>query len=76
MTTFYCLRFETLLTWRTRSPYLYPPWDRVAQLYSQVLTVLFFASNDSQGYGGGIKTRLHTGIEDTERRYIYIYNYF
>jgi hypothetical protein len=27
MTTFYCLRFETLPTWRTRSPYLsiYPP---------------------------------------------------
>jgi hypothetical protein len=30
-TTFYCLRFETPLTWRTRSPYLYPPgtgWPR------------------------------------------------
>jgi hypothetical protein len=25
MTIFYCLRFETLPTWRTRSPYLYPP---------------------------------------------------
>jgi hypothetical protein len=25
MTTFYCLRFETLPTWRARSPYLYPP---------------------------------------------------
>jgi hypothetical protein len=24
MTTFYCLRFETLPTWRTRYPYLYP----------------------------------------------------
>jgi hypothetical protein len=23
--TFYCLRFETPPTWRTRSPYLYPP---------------------------------------------------
>jgi hypothetical protein len=23
--TFYCLRFETLPTWRARSPYLYPP---------------------------------------------------
>jgi hypothetical protein len=22
---FYCLRFETPLTWRARSPYLYPP---------------------------------------------------
>jgi hypothetical protein len=26
MTIFYCLRFETPPTWRTRSPYLYPPW--------------------------------------------------
>jgi hypothetical protein len=25
MTTFYCLRFETPPTWRSRSPYLYPP---------------------------------------------------
>jgi hypothetical protein len=25
MTTFYCLRFETLPPWKTRSPYLYPP---------------------------------------------------
>jgi hypothetical protein len=25
MTTFYCLRFETSPTWRTRSPYLYLP---------------------------------------------------
>jgi hypothetical protein len=25
MTIFYCLKFETLPTWRARSPYLYPP---------------------------------------------------
>jgi hypothetical protein len=25
ITTFYCLRLETPPTWRTRSPYLYPP---------------------------------------------------
>jgi hypothetical protein len=25
MSTFYCLRFETLPNWRARSPYLYPP---------------------------------------------------
>jgi hypothetical protein len=25
MTIFYCLRFDTLPTWRVRSPYLYPP---------------------------------------------------
>jgi hypothetical protein len=28
MTTFYCLRFETLLTWRARSQYLYYPETR------------------------------------------------
>jgi hypothetical protein len=32
----------------------------VAQLYSQALGSLFVASYDSQGYGGGILTRLHT----------------
>jgi hypothetical protein len=26
VTIFYCLRFETPPTWRTRFPYLYPPW--------------------------------------------------
>jgi hypothetical protein len=34
----------------------------VAQLYSQVLGFLFIASYDSQGYGGGIRPHLHTGI--------------
>jgi hypothetical protein len=33
----------------------------VAPLYSQVLGSLFVASYDSQGYGGGIRTRLHAG---------------
>jgi hypothetical protein len=35
--------------------------DRVAQLYPQALGSLYVASYDSQGYGGGIRTRLHTG---------------
>jgi hypothetical protein len=34
----------------------------VAQLHTQVLGSLFVASYDSQGYGGGIRTCLHTGI--------------
>jgi hypothetical protein len=34
--------------------------NRVAQLYPQTLGSLFFASYDSQGYGGGIRTRHHT----------------
>jgi hypothetical protein len=33
--------------------------NRLAQLYSQALGSLFVASYDSQGYGGGIRTRLH-----------------
>jgi hypothetical protein len=33
----------------------------VAQLYSWALGFLFVASYDTQGSGGGIRTRLHTG---------------
>jgi hypothetical protein len=35
---------------------------RVAQLHPQALDSLFIASCDLQGYGGGIRPRLHTGI--------------
>jgi hypothetical protein len=35
---------------------------RVAQLYPQALASLFVASCDSQGYGRGIRTRLHVGL--------------
>jgi hypothetical protein len=35
--------------------------DRVAQLYTQVSGSLLVVFYDSQGYGGGILTRLHTG---------------
>jgi hypothetical protein len=34
--------------------------NRVAQLYPQALGSLFVAYYDSQGYGGGIPTCLHT----------------
>jgi hypothetical protein len=37
------------------------PSDRVAQIYPQAPGSLFVAFYDSQGYGGGILTRLHTG---------------
>jgi hypothetical protein len=37
------------------------PRKKVAQLYPQALGSLFVASYDSQGYGGRILTRLHTG---------------
>jgi hypothetical protein len=39
--------------------FIYPSY-RVAQLYPRALGSLFVASYDSQGYGGGILTRLHT----------------
>jgi hypothetical protein len=38
------------------------PRNRVAQLYSQALGPLSVTSYDSQGYGGGIQNRLHTGM--------------
>jgi hypothetical protein len=40
-------------------PIFISPRNRVAQLYPQALGFLFVASYDSQGYGGGILTRLH-----------------
>jgi hypothetical protein len=35
--------------------------NRVARLYAQAPGSIFVASYDSQGYGGGIRPRLHTG---------------
>jgi hypothetical protein len=43
-------------------PVFTSPRNRVAQVYSLALGSLSFASYNSQGYGGGIRTRLHTGI--------------
>jgi hypothetical protein len=37
------------------------PRDRLARLYPQSLGSLIVASYDSQGYSGGIRTRLHEG---------------
>jgi hypothetical protein len=37
------------------------PRNRVVRLYSQALASLFVASYDSQGYGGSIRSSLHTG---------------
>jgi hypothetical protein len=42
-------------------PVFVSPRNRAAHLYPQALGSLFVASYDSQGYGGGIRTRLHTG---------------
>jgi hypothetical protein len=37
------------------------PRNRVAQSYPRTLGSIFVACYDSQGYGGGIRTRLHKG---------------
>jgi hypothetical protein len=41
-------------------PVFISPRNRVVQLYPQALCSLFVASYDSQGYGGSIRSRLHT----------------
>jgi hypothetical protein len=43
-------------------PVFISPRNRVVQLYPQALGSLFVASYDSQGYGGGIRPRLHKGV--------------
>jgi hypothetical protein len=53
--------------------------NRVAKLYLWALGSLFVASYDSQGYGGGILTSIHTGITHCLKyvttSYIYVYIY-
>jgi hypothetical protein len=39
--------------------------NRLAQLYPQALGSIFVAIYDSEGYGGGIRHRLHTSFEAT-----------
>jgi hypothetical protein len=42
------------------------PRNTVAQLYLQALGSIFFASYDSQGCGGGIRSRLYTAFLTTD----------
>jgi hypothetical protein len=56
---FYCLIWDSP-NLEGQVPVFISPRNRVAQLYSRALGSLFVASYDSQGYGGGILTRLHT----------------
>jgi hypothetical protein len=44
-------------------PVFISPRNRVARLYPQALASFVVASYDSQGYGGGIRPRLHTGLQ-------------
>jgi hypothetical protein len=56
---FYCLIWDSL-NLESQVLVFISPGNRVAQLYPRTLGSLFVASYDSQGYGGGILTRLHT----------------
>jgi hypothetical protein len=61
-TIFYCLiRHSPNLEGQV--PVFMSPKNRVAQLYPRELGSLFVASYDSQGYRGGILTRLHMRFE-------------
>jgi hypothetical protein len=52
-----------------QAPVFISPRNKVAQLYPQAPDSLFVASYDSQGYGGGIPTRLHTGLREPRVEY-------
>jgi hypothetical protein len=60
ITIFYCLRFETPPKLEGRVPLFISLRNRVTQVYTQAICSLFVAS-DSQGYGGGSRTRHHAG---------------
>jgi hypothetical protein len=59
MTTSYCLIWDSP-SLGGKVPVFISPKNRVAQLNPLALGSLFVASYDSQGYSGGILTRLHT----------------
>jgi hypothetical protein len=59
MAIFYCFIWDSP-NLEGQVPIFISPRNRVAQLYLRALGSLFVASYDSQGYGGGILTHLHT----------------
>jgi hypothetical protein len=58
MTIFYYLRFETPKPGEP-GPRTYIPQEQGGPVLPQALSSFYVASYDSQGYGGGILTRLH-----------------
>jgi hypothetical protein len=58
-TMFRCLIWDSLNLGR-QVPVFISPRNRVAQIYPRALGSLSIASYDSQGYRGGILSRLHT----------------
>jgi hypothetical protein len=63
-TIFYCPNFWDSPNLEGQVPVFISPRNKVAQIYPRALGSLSVASYDSQGCGGGILTRLHTGIRD------------
>jgi hypothetical protein len=62
MTLFYRLKIRDSSNLEGQVPVFISPRNRVARLYPQALDSLFVVSYDSQGYGGGIRPRLHMGV--------------
>jgi hypothetical protein len=63
LTTIFYRHIQDSLNLEGQVPVFISPRNRVAQLYPRALGSIFVASYDSQGYGGGILTRLHTGLQ-------------
>jgi hypothetical protein len=63
---YFPVSYSRLLQPSGRGPRIYIPQEQggVAQLYSRALGSHFIASYHSQGYDGGIRTRLHTGSSE------------
>jgi hypothetical protein len=61
-TVFFCPNFWDSSNLEGQVPIFISHRNRVAQIYPRALGSLFVASYDSQGCGGGILTRLHTGM--------------
>jgi hypothetical protein len=68
---FYCLLWDSL-NLEGQVPVFISPRNRVVQLYPRALGSLSVASYDSQGYGGSILTRLHTGCHSVFLEFKYI----
>jgi hypothetical protein len=65
-TIFYCPNSWDSPNLEGQVPVFISPRNRMAQLYLRALGSLSVYSYDSQGYGGGILSRLHTGQQQAE----------
>jgi hypothetical protein len=70
---FYCSNFLDSSNLEGQVPVFISPRNRVVQLYPRVLGSLSVAPCDSQGSGGGILSRLHTGVSYCPNSYQRVY---